>query len=476
MKLIHMGPAQCSVDLGDGSERGEYVSQDYILNKLGRPMRAVSLMTSYYPLDEAFPKRAHEAFEGQDISFQWDYPYDDYETYKGGLVGQLDKEPFNWMRDVRKHGQDVCLTITMDPHVSDEHLVAIAKDLSTYGRVLLRVNHEATGNWFSFNKRASYEEVAEFYAHVCDVFHKEAKNVKLILCLDGFVNLSDEKMTKEDIFVCAVKKTDIFSVDRYMSLHWGWPYDVADTDTKNYSRSKVEEIYALGKKSYKRFCEIAGEKRSMVLSEVNADGDVTGPYDQADMLRRFCELVKEDEEKWLEAFTLYQFRDRGRLGLELEDPNNKDVGTEMPLMDAFKEIISDEYFMPSLEKKEEVNVPVSLRWGGSEDADGVCTLVHFDKNPVFCEAYFENELEEANLMLLINGRWFYKAPGVKVIDFMPAFFGKNIGENKDLELVIFAPPKDGENIPSEEDDWQINYRYTLTSLPRIRVKYAPILP
>ena len=35
---IHMGPAQCAVDLGDGSERGEYVDQDYILNRLGRPV------------------------------------------------------------------------------------------------------------------------------------------------------------------------------------------------------------------------------------------------------------------------------------------------------------------------------------------------------------------------------------------------------------------------------------------------------
>lgn len=30
IKKIHMGPAKCAVDLGDGSERGEYVNQDYI--------------------------------------------------------------------------------------------------------------------------------------------------------------------------------------------------------------------------------------------------------------------------------------------------------------------------------------------------------------------------------------------------------------------------------------------------------------
>ena len=85
IKKIHMGPAKCAVDLGDGSERGEYVNQDYILNKLGRPHRAVSLMYCYYPLDKTWPARARNAFKDKEITFQWDYPYDDYFTYKGGI-------------------------------------------------------------------------------------------------------------------------------------------------------------------------------------------------------------------------------------------------------------------------------------------------------------------------------------------------------------------------------------------------------
>ena len=58
---IHMGPADCALDLGDGSERGEYVDQDYILNRLGRPHRAISLMYCYYPLDKEWPQRISEA-------------------------------------------------------------------------------------------------------------------------------------------------------------------------------------------------------------------------------------------------------------------------------------------------------------------------------------------------------------------------------------------------------------------------------
>ena len=54
---IKMGKAVCAVDLGDGSERGEYVSQDYILSKLGRPHRSISLMYCYYPFDKQWPAR-----------------------------------------------------------------------------------------------------------------------------------------------------------------------------------------------------------------------------------------------------------------------------------------------------------------------------------------------------------------------------------------------------------------------------------
>ena len=474
IKKIHLGKAKCAIDLGDGSERGEYVSQDYILNVLGRPMRAVSLMTAYYPLDETFPVRAHDAFADKEITYQWDYPYDDYETYKGGLIGQLDKEPFNWMRDVRRHGQDVCLTVTADTRIGDEHLRAMAKDLSTFGRVMLRLNHEAGGTWFTFTKRATYEEIALFYAHACEIFHEEAPNVKLILCLNG-LGEDGEKIEMEEIFAPAIKATDIFSMDRYMSLHWGWPYDIAKKETKNYYREKVKNIYDMGKACAKRFELVAGEKRPMVLSEMNADGDVTGPYEQCDMLKEFCEMLKEDSEEWLDAFTFYQFRDRGRLGLEWEDPNNSEVGIKLPLMDTFKEIINDEFFMPSIDEKEEITLPVTLRWGGAEDSDGIAVEIKFDNEPVFCEAYFEDELKDANLMMELNGRWFYKAPGTAFVDFMPTFFEGGSVSGKSMTLKIFAPPASGENDASQGDDWDVNWYCTLTKLPQIRIEYEAVI-
>ncbi len=472
---LHMGPAKCSVDLGDGSERGCYVNQDYILHKLGRPHRAISLMYCYYPLDKGWPERVSTVFKSADSTNAWGYPYDDYFTYKGGLNGNLQDEPFTCMRDVRKHGQDVLLTITIDPHVTDDHLIAISKDLSTFGRVFLRINHEATGNWFSFNKRCSYQEVADFYVRFHNIIKEYAPNVKTILCIGGIEELDKEEMEKEAEFTEAVRATDIWSVDKYMALHWGYPNDTAERGGNSHKRYKVEDTYERTKRSFERFSYLCdGAKKPMVMSEFNADGDVTGPYDQIKMVRQFCDMLKNEPATWFSGFTFYQFRDDGRLGLEITDPNNKDVGVEQPILKAYKDLIHEDYFSPSFTKTEEASFPVTLRWGGAEDSTGLSLPLHFEADPVFAEVNFDEEIVDLNLMMEINGHWFYKAPGVKMIDLMPAFFEKPLTGACDLNLKLFAPPASGENDPSQGDDWQENYYTVIKKLPTIRLRYEPI--
>jgi hypothetical protein len=273
-----------------------------------------------------------------------------------------------------------------------------------------------------------------------------------------------------------VKEADIWSVDKYMALHWGWPYDIAEPGGNSHSRSNVKKIYECTKRSYELYKKInGGEPKPMIMSELNADGDVTGPYDQADMLKEFCSLLESDNADWFSAFTFYQFRDRGRLGLEIEDPNNPNVGVPQPIMETYKEIIHSERFQPKMTVAETAELPVKLRWGNSEDAEGLALPIDFDSNPIFCEAIFDDD-DDSNFMMEINGTWFYKSPKAKVIDFMPAFFGKNISENSELTLKIFAPPASGENDPSQGDDWQTNYYYTVKKLPQIRVRFAPTIP
>lgn len=144
---IHMGEAKCGLDLGDGSERAEYVCQDYILNKLGRPHRCVNIMYTLYPKDKQWPQRISEACKDMDINYQWDYPYDDYFPY--GVNGQ----PFEQMRDIRRHGQDVLLTLTVDCSLDDDYLRTVARQLKPFGRMRIRINHECAGDWFTHNRR-----------------------------------------------------------------------------------------------------------------------------------------------------------------------------------------------------------------------------------------------------------------------------------------------------------------------------------
>ena len=283
---LHMGPAKCAVDLGDGSERGEYVDQDYILHTLGRPHRSISLMYCYYPLDEGWPGRASVVHASPDVAFAWDFPYDDYFTYKGGLGGTTDGEPFTYMRDIRRHGQDVTLTLTIDPHVSDEHLAAIGQDLRPFGRLILRINHEATGNWFSFNRRCSYQEVADFFVRASRIIKENAPNVRTVICIGGVEHPETGRMEREDEFAQTIPAADIWSVDKYMALHWGWPYDVAEPGGRSHSRSRVRDIFEMTRLSFERYKELnGGVAKPMIMSEFNADGDVTGPYDQAAMVQ-----------------------------------------------------------------------------------------------------------------------------------------------------------------------------------------------
>lgn len=82
---VMLRPAKCGLDLGDGSERAEYVDQDYILQTLGRPHRNINIMYTYYPKDKEWPQRISEACKDMEIHFQWDYPYDDYFPYECGI-------------------------------------------------------------------------------------------------------------------------------------------------------------------------------------------------------------------------------------------------------------------------------------------------------------------------------------------------------------------------------------------------------
>lgn len=478
---VLLKPANCALDMGDGSERGLYVSQDYILQKMRKVHRGISLMYTYYPNDKEWPTRACMINPGDEPKGAWDSPYENYFPYRGGKEGLRDNEPFNFMKEIRQRGQEVVLTLTMDPALTKEEVIQVAKDLRPYGRLLLRVNHECTGTWFCFNKRASYQQLADFFCLVCDVMHEYAPNVKTILCA-GMWQKDTGKLEMEDIFLEAHKKADIWSGDNYLSLHWGWPVDIATPETFNYGAYDVDEVYQKAKNTLHRLREITGQDKPMVLSELNADGDVNGPFEQSAYMKHFMELLQKDDEKWLSAFTFYQFRDDGRLGLEITDPNNNQVGIEQPIMAMYKEELHKPFFTQPIVEDGSVSLPAKLRWGSSEDAEGVELPVHFNKNPHFFELYFDKELLNSNLMIEFNGYWFYKKPGVKCIDLMSYFFENPLSGAADMKLRFFCPPADGMNHPYDgsdpyeagDGDWMTNSYAVLPKLPEVRIVEEPI--
>lgn len=466
-RKICLQPAKCALDLGDGSERGEYVGQDYILNRLGRPHRAVNIMYTYYPNDKQWPQRISEACADMDVSFAWDYPYDDYYPFCE------DGRQFEQMRDIRRHGQDVMLTMTCDCAIDDEHIRKIARSLAPFGRLLLRINHECNGNWFTHNKRFSYEEVAAFFVRFAKIAKEAAPNIRMVFCAGLIKDEPEEdgtyKVEYEDVFAEAYKVADVWSADKYLSLHYGWPYDVAEPGGGSYTCDDPLVVFDRYKRTYERLSERFGA-RPFIQAELNADGDVTGPLRQAVPVMTYYNKVKDTNASWLTGISMYQFRDRGRLGLEIEDPNDPTVGTAQPLMREYGKILRDEYYTPKITAGEETSFPVTLRWGGSEDADGIEMMLAFDNTPEFCEVTLEKGL---SLMIEFCGRWFYKSPNVTCIDLMPAFFDSPLSGSCDIPLRIFATPPDGENHPTDEADWNINQYFVMHDEPKLRIRYTP---
>ncbi|MCR5202653.1 MAG: hypothetical protein K6D02_06145 [Lachnospiraceae bacterium] len=476
---IHLGKAQIALDLGDGSERGEYVNQDYILTKLGRPHRNIGLMYTYYPYDKEWPERISVACADMEITFQWDYPYDDYFPYKGATGVATDEDVFEQMRDIRRHGQDVTLTLTIDCKTKEEELINIAKELKTFGQMKIRINHECAGDWFTHNQRYSFKEIADFFVKFHKIIKEYAPNITTIFDT-GFLR-PDGTLEHEDDFMEAYLIADEWSADCYLSLHYGWPFDVAEKDSTTYSvKESVSEFVELVDKTYDRYNVIAdGKMRPLVITEFNNDGDVTGPKAQGDSVVELAKQFKNHDRKSLAAYTMYQFRDRGRLGLEIEDPNNSENGIRQPLMDDYIEILKDDFFKPEISAKEYAKdksdaFPKKLRWGSAEDSDGLEIDIEFEKAPVFCEVTFEGKDIDLNLMMEINGRWFYKAPGVETIDLMPAFFTDNREESFNCGLKIFAPPSTGENVNIDEGDNLYNYYETINAMPKLRIRYESL--
>ena len=156
------------------------------------------------------------------------------------------------------------------------------------------------------------------------IIREEAPNVRVIFC--GGWGLPDGHVEQEDAFKDCYAAADLWSCDTYLALHYGWPYNIAEIGGTGWKCDSVQLLVDRFTRTHKRACELAGVSKPMVTCEFNTDGDVTGPRAQGESVVRFAHYWRDNKVDWFKGISLYQFRDRGRQRLEIEDPNNNAVG------------------------------------------------------------------------------------------------------------------------------------------------------
>jgi hypothetical protein len=437
------------------------VGQDYILSVLGRPHRAINLIYCYYPLDKGWPNRASAIFRNKG-GFIWGYPYDDYFPYLGGLGGDKDGEIFRQMRDIRRHGQDVTLTLTVDCAISDDRIRAIARDLKPFGCMRLRVNHECDGFWFAFNRRYSYEEVGRFFVRFAKIIKMEAPNVRIVSCWGSVPDYRTRRLIHEKELSPTLAVADVWATDKYLSLHFGWPFKSCEPKdlNKTYSVISNDDMWFLMETCHQRFSEMTGQDKGLEICEFNTDGSVGGLEHQAKRTERFYRRILEEKPAFLKGVTYYQFRDRARLGLERENPNDSSVGLPAPFLPVYKELIRNPYFLPS-EGWSRLNGTLTLEWRASDDSDGLGWKIPLKSKPIFLELLFR---KSDNLMIHAGRDWFYKKPGVEWVDVTSA--AANWRRIEPFPVSVFAPPADGMNPGCSP-----SFRAKLQHPPKMRLLY-----
>ena len=468
---VKMKPAGCSVDIGDGSERGEYVCQDYLLRLFHRPHRGVNLMYCYYPYDKGWPQRASIAHKPSG-TFAWDYPYDDYFPYEGGPNGNPNGEPFSQIKDIRRHGEDVTLTLTMDCAVKEDEIAFICKELACFGRLRIRLNHECDGNWFAFNKRYSYEEVAQFFIKFSKILKKEAPNIILVSCF-GSVDFNTGRLKYEKELTPMLPYADVWSIDRYLTLHYGWPNNICEPEhiNKHYTFTGTDNMLKEMERVWEIFKETAKEEKPFEICEINADGDVGGVLMQRKECIKFYNRILKKRYDFLKGITYYQFRDKGRLGLEQEDPNNSSIGIPQPFLQDYKKIIFNPYFLPVLEwQKANPSDEMKSIWIASDDATGIGFKYKLKDRPIFFELKLQKEL---NLLIKVKDLWYYKRPGIEWLDAIESVKESKRGDV--IDIVIFSPPSDGTN-PQQGTGWASSVTTLFDKPPELRVRYKWKIP
>ena len=439
-----MAPA-CSLGITDGSERGEYVPQSYLVSRLGRPHHVVNLMFQYYPDLMGWPTQG----------VKWRGFYRNNTWNKGdGYFPLVLEDDGAWgqvflrqIEDVRSHGQEPLLTLTLHADTPDKDLVRIARALVPYAPMKIRINHECNGEWFYFNQRWSYRQISDFFIRFHDIIPEHAPGVRTVACWNGRAEAHGKALETltpwgtlaENELGPMFKKADVVSYDQYASLHWAWPDpDFDPLHPTGFFQVPFEVWWLELEKTHRLMTELRSGEVDIEVHEINEDADVAGPAGQAEWIRRFYKEAAAGKYPWLKNLTYYQFRDRGGLGLEKEDTENPLVFQVQPSLDAYKEALRHPYFDLSVAVGQAMPASSELKTTWSGPASAIGYQIEYAIPHATGEVVMQFDGQD-QLLVESGTEWKIVNPGTKRITFSHAAFGT------DFVLRVFVLPRDGRN-------------------------------
>lgn len=417
--------------LSNGSERGDYVDCVAMQKKFTSPHQGIQLMKTFYPNNPKWTTRDKISLvhPNPEVRYAWDYDYDDYHPLD---VFEIDSASMQQCRQIKLIGADIHLTLTIDTELQDEQLIKIFEKLKPFGLVYLRINHEANGTWFTHNKRSSYKQVSDFFVRCHRLIQIYAPNVKTVFSLTGDIFVGNQIQSRVthslarlglDQLGEALAIADYWSIDKYVSLNWGWPHTHPSTSDQFFLGTVdtwwrlIEETYLLMINSNQ------GCMKPLFLHEFNSDADVVGDQGQVDAIAEVYNRILSSDFPWLEGICFYQFCDEGGLGLVKK---TKDVLTPTPAFKAYESVIKN--LSPQIETTDCLvtdNV-FTFEWKTSLQIKGInVSISDLETNTVY-RRKFMNSFSQSIYVVDSKG-WFFVEPESEV-------------DLSDSQFYIFIPP------------------------------------
>lgn len=432
--------------LANGSERGEYVPMKEIFSKMHQLHDGIQLMKTYYPYHEGWQtkERISLCTKKKNVSYAWDYEYDDYHPLD---IFEDNSSTLKEMTDIKCYGADIHFTLTMDINLADDEIRAVFERFRGFGRIYFRINHESNGSWFTHNKEHTFEEVADFFVRCHYIIKSISREFYTVFSITADVNTHENRVLSKNLKLNkkelnkALKHADYWSMDKYVSLHFGWPFTKMTSEFKNHYWSiSTEQWWRFVEETYlQMILSNAGVLKPLFINEFNSDSDVDGFEKQAEVIREVYERIRDGELDWIEGITLYQFRDRGGLGLEIE--NDRGSATILPALAQYREVIST--FKDQIkDDRDEIEENVfSFEWHNMSDIRGVHIS---DLKGLY---RIKNITEVPYYIFFVEtGEWHYLSSDEELI-------------SKEEELCIFIPPYEGKGA-------KLEYSYTIVNVKK----------